>query len=172
MSTPTDMIYCKIETILTSMSDPSPGSQYYSFAGKMVITDQTPSGDAKTPYFTIEAGNNLVISVPRGTPLRVQYFVTSGKLASGPYILNGIYFTETPEEDKSGNKGFPLVTISRETAADSSVVTGEYTFKIEPDTMNVVDANDYTGYYRYVLVIQDVATGVVGTFDPGYDNES
>ncbi len=170
MPSATDMIYCNIETILISMSDPSAGSQYYSFAGKMVINDQTPSPDPKQPYFTIEAGNNLVINVPAGTPLRVQYVVTSAKLASGPYILNGIYFTQTPEEDKSGNKGFPLVTISRETDDNSAVVMGNSTFKLQPGTMNVVDANDYSGYYRYVLVIQDVATGRVGTFDPGYDN--
>lgn len=165
------MIHCNVTVVLTSMTPPNSGTQFYNITGQLVITGQTPSPDPAQPYFKVGPDNTLMVNVPQNIPLRVQYAINSSQLPAGPYIFNGIYFTETPAEDKAGAKGFPMVIIARDTAENPSATLDGYAFSVTPGTMVVVDSNNYNGYYSYDLVIQDVSANTVGIMDPGYDNE-
>lgn len=160
------MIYCRVNVNMTSFT-PSPPGVPSTVEATMAITDQTPNPDGD-PYFSIFE-NQITVSVPQGTPARLEYSLVNQTGSTDIFYIFGMFFSNAPVRVEHNIGAFPLVLIGQDVPVQASMED----LDISPAqyTVSVVDQNGRDGFWAYTIGIQNLNTGVIGTFDPGIDNE-
>lgn len=97
-------------------------------------------------------GTTLIIKLPAGTPVELNY-----QLPDPDYALLGVAFN--PVDGGVGRKEFPSIAIERDLVGSE---------------MTVLDASlaeDENVDYFYVILVQQVSTGDIGVIDPDIESE-
>jgi hypothetical protein len=118
---------------------------------------------SKTPVFELDKpapgrDQTLLIRVPKDYENGAQ---VTYQLASRKYVMLGIAFVPTGGSgNEVGQNEFPLVSMNRDDESSEMTITDMC--EIRPEQTNC---------YVYGILIQEVATGDIGIFDPAIRHE-
>lgn len=107
----------------------------------------------EVPGVTLE-GENITVAVPPDQTVYLAF-----QLADPDYVLLGIAFNPGESDVSRGRKEFPLVTVQR------SVQNSQLT------VMDKSMALFYNVNFAYVILLQEVSSGLIGVIDPDIINE-
>jgi hypothetical protein len=113
---------------------------------------------SKTPVFELEKPapgkeQAILIRVPKGYENGAQI---TYQLASRKYVMLGIAFVPTGSNgNEVGQNEFPLVSMNRDDESSEMTITDMC--EVRPEETNC---------YTYGILIQEVATGDIGIYDP------
>jgi hypothetical protein len=107
----------------------------------------------KVPGISLQ-GETIVVAVPPNQTVNLTF-----QVPDPAYVLLGIAFNPGQAGASQGRDEFPLVTIQREANKNQMTVRDESL------------ALFYNVDFAYVILIQQVATGLIGVIDPDIINE-
>jgi hypothetical protein len=99
-------------------------------------------------------GETIVVTVPPDQPVNLTF-----QVPDPAYVLLGIAFNPGQRGASLGRQEFPLVTIQRTAASNEMTVTDKSM------------ALFYNVDFAYVILVQQVGTGLIGVIDPDIINE-
>jgi hypothetical protein len=159
------MINCHVNVIMTGFKPH--GEKPADVIATLELTSQTPNPGGK-PYFVLN-GSSLTVSIPTGTPGRVEYSLVDKTGGADTYYIFGMFFTKPSKHVQQDSGMFPLVVIAQGDPLQASMLG--YDISPAPYTVSVIDRNDASGFWEYSIGIQDLNTGVIGILDPDIGND-
>ncbi len=163
------MINCHVNVTMTSFTPSKEPGGYAEVTATMELTSQTPNPDTSAPpYYTLE-DDTLQVAVPKGTPCRAEYTLINKTGSTDLFYIFGAFFTYGPKQVSQNIGAFPVVMLVGDIAVKANI--DGYDVTPSTYTISIVDSNEKSGYWEYTLGIQDLNSGSIGLFDPGYDNE-